>query len=400
MSATATPRVRVLHVITRLDAGGAAMNTILSAELLRAQGFDATIFHGRTHDPDGRIAADLARRGLTAVGEPALVREVSPLRDLRAVLSLRRYLRAQPHDLVHTHQSKGGAVGRVAARLAGLPVVHTAHGHIFYGYFSPVRTWVFVKLEQWLARISGTLISLTDAETADGLARGIGRPEQYRTVPSGVPLAQFRNLSRADGLAFRQAWGIPGEALVYVSVGRLTAVKGFDLLLRAFAGLEQAAVPPWLVLVGEGEERAALEALAGALGVAGRTRFIGQLADVRPALAAADVFVLASRNEGMGRALVEAMAAGLAVIGTRVGGVPEVVRAGETGLLAEPESVPALRAAMQACAASPARRLALGVAAASSVYPAYDVGTMIERLAAIYRAALVRRPHPAIAPAV
>lgn len=378
-------RPRILHVITRLDVGGSSTSTLISVDRLRAHGFETALAYGPTHDPDGRIARLLAERGVVRFFIPSLRRAPAPWRDLAALFALIRLVRRERFDLVHTHTSKAGVLGRLAAGACRLPVVHTPHGHIFYGYFGPLLTQLFVYVERGLAPGTTRIVSLTDAETRESLERRIGRPAQYVTIPSGVPLTQFSDLPETLGQTFRAVWRIPPKAVLFVSAGRLTPIKGFDLLLRAWAQIPRREPPLYLALVGDGEQRSALETLAAETGIADHVRFTGEQPDIRGALQAADAFVLASRNEGMGRVFVEAMAAGRPPIGTTVGGVPTLIRDRENGLLVPPEDPAALAQAMAALADDPAWRRALGARARTSVYPLYDEDTMLARLADLYR---------------
>ena len=385
---------RVLHIITRLDAGGAAANTLASVDLLRQHGFDTALAYGVTSDPDDRVAPHLERMGVRSFFMPHLVREVSPWQDLRTLRQTIRLIRQERCDLVHTHCSKAGVTGRLAARRCGVPAIHTPHGHIFYGYFGRWPTAAFVAIERRLARRTARIVSLTNRETGESLERGIGWRDQYVTVPSGVPLARFRGIPAEAGRQFRGELEIPDDAFLFVSVGRLVPVKGFDILLRAFASATLGDRPAHLAIVGGGEEHARLEALARELKLHGRVRFAGHRPDVTPALSAASAFVMASRNEGMGRAFIEAMASGLPVIGTRVGGVPEFLKDRETGLLVEKEDPVSLAQALRTLAGDAALRTALGARAAAAVFPEYDERTMIERLAALYRDVLRAKKSP------
>ena len=381
---------RILHIITRLDAGGSATNTIVSVAGLRKEGFETALAYGTTRDPDGAIRRRLESLGLPLFFVPGLVRNPSPLNDFKAWLDLKRLLRDNRFDLVHTHTSKAGVIGRLAARAYGVPAVHTAHGHVFYGYFGRLLTRVFVGIERRMAPLAERLISLTDEETQEALERNIGRPGQYVTIPSGVPIAQFRDIDRSDP-TFRKRLGIPPEATVFLSVGRLTWVKGYDMLLEAFSKAGFGSERPWLVLVGDGEERGKLEEQAKRLKIIDRVCFTGELADIREALAASTVFVLSSRNEGMGRVLVEAMAAGLPVIGTAVGGIPTLVKDGETGLLVPGGDAGALAKAMERLRAGPELRARLAERASRFIYPAYDESCMIASIAAVYRDVLAKK---------
>lgn len=384
---------RILHVITRLDTGGSAMNTIVSADRLREHGFETVLVYGRTHDPDSAVQRELERRRLDARLMAVLVRNPAPVRDCMAIAALGRLLAQEKFDLMHTHTSKAGILGRIAANQRGVPVVHTPHGHIFYGYFNFLTTAVFVGLERIMARRTARIVSLTDEETRESLARRIGKPSQYVTIPSGVPLAKFRDAIAVDGERFRAKLGLPVNAFVFVSVGRLARVKGYDLLLDAFARVRfKADRPTWLLIVGDGAERGALEAQAHRLGISDRVCFTGELTDVRGALKAGQAFVLASRNEGMGRAFVEAMAAGLPAIGPAVGGVGAIIKNRHNGLLVPAANADAMAQAMQTLAEDEPARAAMAARAADSMYPAYDEETLITRQAALYNELLRQCP--------
>ena len=379
------PNPKVLHIITRLDFGGSATNTIASVDHLRKHGFDTSLAYGATHDPDGSIESALREIGVPRINLPYLHRSPSVLNDLRALSSIKRLLKKERFDLVHTHTSKAGILGRIAAHACGLPAVHTPHGHVFYGYFGPVLTKLFVYIERWMAPHTARIISLTDIETRESLEKGIGRPEQYVTIHSGVPLSKFRAPLPEIRVQFRRRMKIPPEAFLFVSIGRLVPVKGFDVLIKAFAMADFGAHPVFLAIIGDGKEREALESASINLGVADCVRFTGELKDVNIPLAAADAFVLASRNEGMGRALIEAMAVGLPVIGTAVGGIPSILKNEKSGLLVPGEDPEALSRAMERLAAHPELCSELGTSAAKSVYPEYDEETMIEKLVELYR---------------
>ncbi|MCG2658636.1 MAG: glycosyltransferase family 4 protein [Kiritimatiellae bacterium] len=379
---------KVLHLITRLDCGGSATDTIVTADLLRNHDFQTAIAFGPTSDPDNSVRELLASRKIPFFYLPDLIRNPSPLRDLSALNGILKLLKKERFDLVHTHTSKAGTLGRLAAHWRGIPVVHTPHGHIFYGYFGSAVTAFYVFVERRMARYTARIISLTDNETRESLERGIGRPEQYATIPSGVPLSLFRDIPRNMGMILRNSLQIPSDAFVFLSVGRLVPIKGFDILLKAFARADFKGKHVFLIIVGDGEERHALESLAGQLGITARVRWAGELRDIRGALSAADAFVLASRNEGMGSVYIEAMAAGLPVIGTAVGGVPSVIQDRRTGLLVAGENPGMLARALTEMALNDELRGAMGKNAANSVFPRYDEDTTVARIAALYREVL------------
>jgi glycosyltransferase involved in cell wall biosynthesis len=352
---------RVLHVITRLTLGGSAENTVASMVGLAAAGYGGRLAVGLAAS-DGASVEAARRRGVALVDVPALGREVGP-RDVVALAQLLALMRRARPAIVHTHTSKAGFLGRLAARLASVPaVIHQPHGHIFYGYYGPRRTALYVALERLAARWTDRIVTLTERGTEEHLARGIGRRAQYRTVPSGVPTASLR--ARTPGRsAARAALGLPADAFVVGGLGRFVHVKGFDLLVAALPALAAAVPSARVLLVGDGPERVALGTQAAALGVGDRLHVTGATSDVARGLAACDVLAAPSRNEGMGRALVEAMALGVPVVGAEVGGIPAVLSDGECGRLVVPGDVAALAGALIELAVDPALRDKLGVAA-------------------------------------
>ena len=353
--------IRVVHVITRLTMGGSSENTVLTIEALEQAGYASTLVLGPESEPP--TVEEARRRGCRVVELDGLVREVSPARDVAAVLQLWRLFRRERPAIVHTHTSKAGFVGRVAAWLARVPVViHQPHGHIFYGYWGRLRTTVFVALERLAAPLTDRIVTLTPHEIEEHLERGIGRRAQYAVVPSGVPTEALRRAapSRAEA---RARLGLPPDAYVVAGVGRLVPIKGFDLLVAALVDVVARVAGAHVVLIGDGGERGALEAQARALGVANRLHITGTVPHVMPLLAAADVLAAPSRNEGMGRVLVEAMALGLPVVGARVGGITDVIVDGVCGLLIPPDDPTALAGALVELGRDAGRRAKLGAGA-------------------------------------
>ena len=355
--------VATLHVITRLTLGGSAENTIAGMVALEAAGYAGPLAVGLAAS-DAASIDDARRRGIALLDVPALGREVG-VRDAAVLLHLWRLMRALRPRIVHTHTSKAGFVGRLAARLAGIPaVIHQPHGHIFYGYYGARRTGFYVGLERLAARWADRIVTLTERGTDEHLARGIGHRAQYRTVPSGVATAALRAAAPTRGAA-RARLDIAPDAFVIVGLGRLVPVKGFDMLIAALPAIAAAVPSTRVMLIGDGPERGALEAQAAALGVRARLTVLGATPDVGACLAAADVLAAPSRNEGMGRALVEAMALGVPVVAAEVGGIPAVVADRETGRLVPPGDVGALAEALIELGQDEALAVKLGATAAA-----------------------------------
>lgn len=372
--------IRILHVITRLDRGGSALSTLQTAAGLSPR-FRQRLVYGRTREFP-RLDPGILQR-LDLVELPQLVREPAPVKDLVALVQLYRLIRGSRVDLVHTHTSKAGILGRLAARLAGVPhIVHTPHGHYFVGgYAGRALTHLFVRLERWAARFTDRIVGLTEQEIRDHVARGIGRPEQFVVIPSGIALPEFG--ATADAPALRAALGLPASATVVGAVGRLEPIKGHRYLLEAVGRLAPRCPDLHVALVGDGELLAELRHDAERAGLASRAHFLGWREDVATLLHAFDLFALPSLNEGQGRALVEAMAAGLPIVASAAGGIPEVLAGGAAGLLVPPADAGALARAIETLLADPALRARLGAAARERA-GRYTVEASLRTLEALY----------------
>jgi glycosyltransferase involved in cell wall biosynthesis len=393
---------KVIHVITRLDRGGSAQNTMLTAIGHDRRRFEPLVVAGvagRWTDQGGDdAAADNHRRldeaGVRRLVVPSLTREINPPKDLAALRRLTACFRDERPAIVHTHTSKAGVLGRLAARRAGVPVVvHTPHGHVFYGHFGRAASLAFLLVERWLARRTTWMIALTDAEREEHLALGVGRSDRFAVVPSGIDLERFRRAAALPRLV-PQGLSIPEDAVLAGSVGWLTPVKGHRVLIQAVARLKEAHPRLHLLLVGSGELRGDYERLAAELGLAGRVHLPGARRDIPECLAAMDLFVLPSLNEGMGRALIEAMAAARPVIASRVGGVPAIVEDGVTGLLVPPNDPRALAEAMDGLLRRPDRARMLGAAAALAIGERFGTTAMVKAIEQVYERALEAAEKP------
>ena len=389
---------KILHIITRLDNGGSAVSTFLCASGPDAAAFKTAVAVG---GKQALQAADaLARRFSSAGAEifcvPHLRREPSLLWDPVAFVELLAILFRHKPDIVHTHTSKAGAIGRCATAVYklfsrnGIKVVHTAHGHVFYGYFSPAKTSFYICIERFCAKLSDRLVALSESEKRESIARGIGRPEQWAVIHSGVDLPETA-VPDETRQKLRAALGLPPDCVLAGFAGRLTAIKGLDTFLRAAALMKNNEKLRFL-LVGEGEERPRLEKLAAELDLGGKVIFSGFRENIFEYLSAMDIFVHPSLNEGMGRALVEAQAAGLPVAATTVCGIPDVVHDGKAGILVPPSDENALALAIERLCANAQLRKTYGDYGKAWVHgpdenglPRFSTRAMAHKLEALYK---------------
>jgi glycosyltransferase involved in cell wall biosynthesis len=324
--------VRVLRLFSRLNIGGPSLHVILLAQGMRPLGYETRLVVGRESPREGNLFPLAAERGVACETMVGLGREIAPLRDLVALAGLVRLMRAWRPAVVHTHTAKAGLLGRLAARAAGArTVVHTFHGHVLRGYFSPAKERAFRGLERVLARSTDALVAVSQAVKQDLVALGVAPAAKIRVIPLGLELAPLAGeLPRG---ALRREAGIAEEAPLVGIVGRLVPIKDVPTFLAAARLVRERRPDARFAVVGDGEERETLEALCRSLGLGGVVRFFGWRRELGPVYGDLDVVVNASRNEGTPVALIEALAAARPVVATAVGGTPDLLGRDERGLL-------------------------------------------------------------------
>lgn len=384
------PKIRVLHIITRLDKGGSAYNTLLTVSRLDKAKYETVLMSGVTNDPDAEIAGFTARENIDYIFVPQLVREINLLRDAIAFCKIFRFIKKGKFDIVHTHTSKAGILGRWAAKLAGVKIiVHTPHGHIFYGYFGRFKTKFFIFLETITARITDKIITLTQVGKDEHIKFGIAPGEKFIPVYSGIEIERFINF-KPDSDGEKKKLNILPGIFVIGTVSRLDPVKGNRYFIFALPAIVKVFPGLKAVFVGEGSEKEQLISYTRELGIYDNVIFTGERQDVRGLMCAFDIFVLSSLNEGMGRCLLEAQALGLPVVATEIGGVPEVIKNGLTGILVPPADPEALSAAIISLLKDEARRLEMGREAKKWVDNRFSVEAMVNKISELYEGLICR----------
>ncbi len=379
----------ILHVITRLEAGGAPNTLLLLLEGLVREGLPVELATGVTPPPASDLLPEAESLGIPVHVIPSLRRNFSPLHDLQALIGLRRLMSRSQPALVHTHTSKGGFLGRLAARQAGIaPRIYTPHGTVLTGYF-PVPVQRFYEcLERTAARWTDRIVGLNRLESHAYMEAGIGHPEQHMQIANGIRLEQFARPPDAERERMRNAAGLAPEELLMVTIGRLVPVKDQRTMLLGLH-LLGGGLPPWrLWIVGDGPKRPDLESLVTDLAMTDRVAFLGQRDDVSELLGLSDLFLLTSLNEGFGLVLVEAMASRLPVVATKVGGVPEVVVDGKTGLLVPSSDPGALAEAVGRLLRDRGLRDSMGEAGEDRARACFGADRMVSETVALYRALL------------
>jgi glycosyltransferase involved in cell wall biosynthesis len=325
---------RAVQLISRLSVGGSVLQAINTTAFLQRLGWDCVLLHGEPGPGEGSMQSIADELGVERVVLRQMTRELGP-HDVLSLRECHRELRRLRPDVVHTHGAKAGTVGRAAAGLARTPaVVHTFHGHVLRGYFGRPKEAVFRGIERALARACDRIVAVSDEVRSDLVDLHVARPEKIEVIPVGfdmhrliVPADRHDELHRV----FRTSVGLPDEPLVVSFVGRIVPIKRADRFLAAAWELRDTSAT--FMVVGDGEELAALRESEVARALGDRVVFTGYRADIAAVYHASDVVVLTSDNEGTPVSLIEALACGVPVVGTDVGGVRSVVDDGVTGFV-------------------------------------------------------------------
>lgn len=327
---------KIVRIISRLNVGGPAIHTILLSEELNKGGYRDILVCGRVSESEGDMGYFARERNVDPLVIPELKRDISLADDLKAFCKIYSIIKREKPDIVHTHAAKAGTLGRLAALLCGVPVkMHTFHGHIFDGYFSPFKAKVFLAIERFLALFTDRVITVSEAvrhEIADKLK--VAHPSKCVIVPLGLELGKFFDCEKERG-KFRNELGLSGATLLVGIVGRLVPIKNHEMFLNAAKKILEMKPSPDIrfIVVGDGELKGHLESYAARLGLGSHVIFTGWRKDLAGVYADLDIVALTSLNEGTPVSLIEAMASGRPVISTKVGGVQDLVTEGLNGYL-------------------------------------------------------------------
>ena len=380
--------MRILHIITRLDRGGSAEAVMQIGERLSRRGHEVKIVTGLTEDPQADFEDYTRRAGVPIIVIPELRREVRPFFDFSALCRLYRLIKRENPEIVHTHTSKAGILGRWAAWFCGVKlIIHSTHGHVFYGYFGRLKTRFFLLIEKLTAGVTHHITTLSHLEIDDYQRLRLAGREKFVAIPYGIDTMTLKLNQGRDEV--RQRFGFSTNEQVVGWVGRLVPVKDCGTFLKAASVLQnkfrdpETNSGPRFLVVGDGPERQKMEEMVKRLGI--EVIFTGMRNDVYDIIASMDLFVLSSLNEGLGHVLLEAMAAGRPVVATKVGGVPEVVEDGVTGILVPPSDPEGMASAMTKILTHPEKITAMGEEGRKRV-ERFDIKIAVESIEILYQA--------------
>jgi glycosyltransferase involved in cell wall biosynthesis len=385
-----TPPVPVLHPITRLIVGGAQENTMYTAAMLDKERFQAEILSGPQTGSEGSLIDEVRANGVPLTIVPDLVRQVSPWHDLRALSGMARIMRQAGYTIVHTHSSKAGILGRLAARMAGVPIiVHTVHGWSFHDYMPAPMCTFYKLLERWIASFTDAIIVVTDRDKQKGLQAHIGKEEKYHLIRSAIPLEDFNPASK-NRQATRQALKIPSKAVVVGNVGRFSEQKNPLDWVRVAGIIGRSDPRIHFLLVGDGPLRPLVETRLQEEGIRDRTILTGLRRDVASLMSAMDIFMLSSLWEGLPRVIPQAMAMGLPVVANQADGTDDAIHDGENGYLCSPGEVEMMAERCQDLVCDPLKRLEMGERGRAYATKEFDLQRMITQIEALYEQLLDR----------
>ena len=380
--------MRILHISTRLILGGSQENTVISCMGQADAGHEVALAFGPIYGPEGSMLGEVEAHGqIKTIQVPNLVRELSPIKDLRCRMELARIIRDYRPDVVHTHSSKAGILGRSAARAAGVPaIVHTIHGLPFHPYQSRRKNLLYIRAERWAAKKCDAIVCVADAMREQALAAGVGSPEQFHTIYSGMDVESFVD-NQVDRDAWRAQYGIAADEFVIGTVARLAELKGHDDLLDAMEQPLHADRKLKLLWIGDGYWANRLRNRVRSMGLEENVIFAGKIspAEIPDAMHSMDLLAHPSWREGLPRTVPQALLTGTPVVANDVDGTREVVIPDRTGRLIPPGDLSALRKTLVNARKDPQPERALAQEGRRLCTEMFPAGRMVEELDRLYR---------------
>lgn len=384
--------VNVCHVITRLILGGAQENTLLTVKGLHQDSdYDVDLVTGPALGPEGELIEEARSFGVDPVIVDEMRRAIHPLRDLKTLIRLRELFREEDYDIVHTHSSKAGILGRWAAREAGIPwIFHTIHGLPYHRYQSLLEYELYRTLERATASVTHEIQTVCDRMAEKASAAGVTPIDRYKTVYSGMVLDPFLDVPGVGSDEARELkgeWGFDENHFVFGKIARLFHLKGHKYCLSAFERIASEHDNARLLLVGDGILRDQLESRVEEMGLEDKVVFAGLVPyrDIPDMIGAMDALVHTSLREGLARVIPQAQAAGRPVVSFDVDGAPEAIDHRETGMLVPPKSIPKLVESMSELIEDPELRKSIIDRGKEWVTPRYHWEHMVAEIKKSYR---------------
>ncbi len=382
---------KILRIIARLNIGGPALHCIILNSELAPRNYISLLVTGVESPTEGNMYELARRKAVKPIVIDALGREIFFKEDFRALIRLIKLINLEKPDIVHTHTAKAGTLGRIAAKLTGVPIIiHTFHGHVFHSYFGFFRTKFFLWLERLLAKFTDVIITVSEQQRDEIIKYRVAEPGKIIAIPLGLDLKPFFS-SNADPNELRVEFSVPEQTKLVGIVARLVPVKNHVCFLEAARLVLERYDDVRFMIIGDGELRGTLEQKARDLGIEDRVIFMGFQHNLQKIYAGLDIVALSSYNEGLPVALIEAMAAGKPVISSEVGGVVDLILDGNNGLLVPSNEPKSLAEATLYLLEHPERRKIMGEAGRKKVYPHFDKKRLVDDIDNLYENLLGER---------
>lgn len=378
-------KIKVCHIITKLELGGAQQNTLYTIEHLDKERFAPVLISGKGGilDTEAHVIS-----GTKVYFANNLVREINPIKDLLAIIELWALLKKEKPDIVHTHSSKAGILGRWAAKLSGTPVIiHTFHGFGFNDFQKSLMKYLFVFLEKITAKITDKLIAVSKNNIEKGIKYGIGYPEKYTLIRSGIDIKKYTNFT-ADKNTKKKELGISPEEKVITTIGPFKPQKNLSDFINAAKQISEKFRNCKFLIIGDGEQKSYLEKLINESMLQDKVKILGWRRDIPEILAVSDIFILTSLWEGLPRSVLEAMSSGLPVIANEVDGVEEVIRNNENGFLTKPFEIEKTSEYAVKLLNDDKSAKSFGLKAKEAIDKQFDIDYMVEQQDELYKSLL------------
>lgn len=384
-------KIKVLHPITRLIVGGAQENTIYTAAHLDKSKFQVDVISGVQTGSEGSLIEEANEQGVNLLFVNELVREISLLKDITALKKLYNTMRNNRYDIVHTHSSKAGILGRLAAKMAGIPVIiHTIHGWSFHDYLPSYQKQLYIFLEKIAAKFSDALVFVSEADLEIGLKNGIGKKSQYRLIRSAIPRIHFNHLDKNKEIN-RMKLGIPDNVLVIGNVGRLSDQKNPIEWIQIAQKISLEEDNVVFLLVGDGPLRFDVEEEINEFCLSEKFFLPGLTRDVLSYFSIIDIFLITSLWEGLPRTVLQAMAMGIPVVAYKSGGIPEIVSDGITGYLCKAGDIESMVNKSIFLLKNHLVREEMGRKGSRLIRNDFDLQVMIEQISKLYTELLTQK---------
>ncbi len=373
-------KIKIIRIITRLSISGSSQHVMEMAAMFNSGRYSTTVIYGNveSYEQDNLYLAKNLE--LDMINLSRMKREISPINDILTIWNLWRIMRKIKPDIVHTHTAKAGLVGRLAAWLAGVPVIiHTFHGNNFRGYFGRFFSGVSVNLERLMARLSTCIIAISERQREELLAFRIAPEGKIRVIPRGIDLGRIKYGSDDTG-KFKQEQGISRDKKLIGFIGRLTQIKNPYTFIDVAARVLQERRDVVFIFAGDGEMSDELRFRVRELGLAENVVFTGFIKDLRRLYADLDALLLTSFNEGTPVAILESIANSVPVIASRVGGVPDLIEAGVSGSLFDPTDAEGFAKCVLDLLANPAKYRKMAEAAVETINRDYTLARLRENM--------------------